>query len=74
MRAVVLRCLCGPLPANRFAGTGEARCARAFHPERVAGRILGMGDVVSLVRRAAESVPGRRRRADGRQDSRVSSA
>jgi signal recognition particle subunit SRP54 len=28
----------------------------AFHPERVAGRILGMGDVVSLVERAAESI------------------
>src|SRR3712207_6861357 len=28
----------------------------AFHPERVAGRILGMGDVVSLVERAAETI------------------
>ena len=27
-----------------------------FHPERLAGRILGMGDVVSLVERAAESI------------------
>jgi signal recognition particle subunit SRP54 len=27
-----------------------------FHPERVAGRILGMGDVVGLVERAAESI------------------
>src|SRR3712207_5385680 len=27
-----------------------------FHPQRVAGRILGMGDVVSLVERAAETI------------------
>src|SRR3546814_17665705 len=27
-----------------------------FHPERLAGRILGMGDVVSLVERAAETI------------------
>ena len=41
----------------KFAGTGEALDAlEAFHPSRVAGRILGMGDVVSLVERAAESV------------------
>jgi signal recognition particle subunit SRP54 len=38
----------------KFAGTGEKLDAiEAFHPERVAGRILGMGDVVSLVERAA---------------------
>jgi len=41
----------------KFAGTGEAIDAlEAFHPDRVAGRILGMGDVVSLVERAAETV------------------
>ena len=41
----------------KFAGTGEKLDAlEAFHPERVAGRILGMGDVVSLVERAAESI------------------
>jgi signal recognition particle subunit SRP54 len=28
----------------------------AFHPDRVAGRILGMGDVVSLVEKAAETI------------------
>ena len=28
----------------------------AFHPDRIAGRILGMGDVVSLVEKAAETV------------------
>jgi len=41
----------------KFAGTGEKPDAlEAFHPERVAGRILGMGDVVSLVERAAETI------------------
>src|SRR6476469_4281403 len=41
----------------KFAGTGEALDAlEAFHPSRVAGRILGMGDVVSLVERAAETI------------------
>jgi signal recognition particle subunit SRP54 len=41
----------------KFAGVGEAIDAlEAFHPERVAGRILGMGDVVSLVERAQETI------------------
>ena len=41
----------------KFAGTGEKLDAlEAFHPKRVAGRILGMGDVVSLVEKAAATV------------------
>lgn len=41
----------------KFVGTGEKLDAlEAFHPERAAGRILGMGDVVSLVERAAETL------------------
>ncbi|HKR24426.1 MAG TPA: signal recognition particle protein [Allosphingosinicella sp.] len=41
----------------KFAGTGEAiDRIEAFHPERVAGRILGMGDVVGLVERAQETI------------------
>jgi len=41
----------------RFVGTGEKIDAlEEFHPERVAGRVLGMGDVVSLVERAQEEV------------------
>ncbi len=40
----------------KLASVGEKLSAlEAFHPERMAGRILGMGDVVSLVERA-ESV------------------
>ncbi|MBO7348002.1 MAG: signal recognition particle protein [Bacteroidaceae bacterium] len=39
----------------KFIGTGEKMEAiDAFHPERMADRILGMGDVVSLVERAQE--------------------
>jgi signal recognition particle subunit SRP54 len=41
----------------KFAGTGEKLDEfEPFHPERMASRILGMGDVVSLVERAAETV------------------
>ena len=41
----------------KFAGTGEQIDAiEAFQPARVAGRILGMGDVVSLVEKAAAAV------------------
>jgi len=41
----------------KFAATGEKLDAlEAFDPQRVAGRILGMGDVVSLVERAAETI------------------
>ncbi|TFU01352.1 signal recognition particle protein [Polymorphobacter arshaanensis] len=40
----------------KFAGTGEKLDAlEEFSPSRVAGRILGMGDVVGLVERAAET-------------------
>jgi len=41
----------------KFAGVGEKLDEfELFHPERMASRILGMGDVVSLVERAAEAV------------------
>src|SRR3954467_12754022 len=41
----------------KFAGVGEAIAKlEAFPPDRVAERILGMGDVVSLVERAAETI------------------
>jgi signal recognition particle subunit SRP54 len=37
-------------------GTGEKLDAlEPFHPDRIAGRILGMGDIVSLVEKAAET-------------------
>ncbi|HXC37057.1 MAG TPA: signal recognition particle protein [Candidatus Acidoferrales bacterium] len=41
----------------KLAGTGEkVEDFEPFHPERMASRILGMGDVVSLVERAAETM------------------
>ncbi len=41
----------------KFVGTGEKLDAlEEFHPERIAGRILGMGDIVSLVEKAQETI------------------
>ncbi len=41
----------------KFAGTGEKLDQfELFVPERLAGRILGMGDVIGLVEKAAEAV------------------
>ena len=41
----------------KFAGTGEKLDAlEAFDPQRVAGRILGMGDIVGLVERATANI------------------
>ncbi len=41
----------------KLMGVGEKIDAlEGFHPDRIAGRILGMGDVVGLVEKAAESI------------------
>ena len=41
----------------KFIGTGEKiEQLEAFYPDRIANRILGMGDIVSLVERASESI------------------
>jgi signal recognition particle subunit SRP54 len=41
----------------KFMGVGEKLDAlEDFHPDRIASRILGMGDVVSLVEKAAETI------------------
>ena len=41
----------------KFAGTGEKMDAiEPFNPGRVAGRILGMGDIVSIVEKAAATI------------------
>ena len=48
----------------KFVGTGEKMDALdVFHPERMADRILGMGDVVSLVERAQEQFDEKEARA-----------
>jgi signal recognition particle subunit SRP54 len=40
-----------------FVGTGERlEALEAFHPDRMASRILGMGDVLTLIERAQEQV------------------
>ncbi len=42
--------------AVKFLGTGEHSDAlEPFHPDRLAGRILGMGDVLTLIERAQDS-------------------
>jgi len=44
----------------KLIGVGEKLDEiEAFHPDRIASRILGMGDVVSLVEKAAESIDDR---------------
>ena len=41
----------------KFIGTGEKlEQLESFHPERIANRILGMGDIVSLVEKATENI------------------
>ncbi len=65
----------------KFASEGEKPTSlEVFHPDRMARRILGMGDVVSLIERAqemqADELPRKRRSASSRPSSpsRTSSA
>jgi signal recognition particle subunit SRP54 len=52
----------------KFMGTGEKLDQlEPFHPQRIAGRILDMGDVVSLVERAAEAVDQKEAEALGQR-------
>ena len=45
----------------KFAGVGEKLDAlETFHPDRIASRILGMGDVVSLVEKAQDAIDEKR--------------
>ncbi len=45
----------------KFVGTGEAiEPLETFHPDRMASRILGMGDVLSLVERAEQVIDERK--------------
>ena len=58
MPAAAPRCRCGRhRPPIKLIGVGEKLDAlEDFHPDRIARRILGMGDVVSLVEKAAETI------------------
>ena len=48
----------------KLLGTGEKWDAlEDFHPQRIAGRILGMGDVVSLVEKAAQTIDAEKAKA-----------
>jgi signal recognition particle subunit SRP54 len=48
----------------KLIGTGEKMDAlEDFHPGRIADRILGMGDIVSLVERAAENIDAEKAKA-----------
>ncbi len=41
----------------KFIGTGEKMDGlQAFHPDRIASQILGMGDILSLVEEVAQKV------------------
>jgi signal recognition particle subunit SRP54 len=51
-----------------FAGTGEkVDDLEPFHPDRMAGRILGMGDVLTLIEKAQDSVDAERAAAAAEQ-------
>ena len=56
----------------KFLGTGEKTDAlEVFHPDRLAGRILGMGDILTLVERAQETFDaeaGREARGEAAQE------
>ena len=54
----------------KLIGTGEKWDAlEDFHPERIAGRILGMGDVVSLVEKAAQTIDMEKAQAIAAEDA-----
>jgi len=64
--ALSIRAMTG-LPV-KFIGTGErAEALEPFHPERFASRILGMGDVLTLIERAQQSVEQEEIEALGRR-------
>ncbi|MCI8697842.1 MAG: signal recognition particle protein [Oscillospiraceae bacterium] len=45
----------------KFAGVGEKLDAvEVFHPDRMAGRILGMGDVLSLIEKAEQNLDAKK--------------
>ncbi len=51
----------------KFAGTGEKMDAiEPFHPERMASRILGMGDVLTLIEKASEAMSAQEEQAQAK--------
>ncbi len=52
----------------KFMGVGEKiNQLEVFHPERIAGRILGMGDVLSLVEKAQENIDQKKAESQARK-------
>ncbi len=52
----------------KFMGVGEkVENLEQFHPERIAGRILGMGDVLSLVEKAQETLDSKEAEAQAKK-------
>ena len=53
-----------------FVGSGERlEDLEPFHPERVVSRVLGMGDVLSLIERAEAAIDVRRTRSGSKRRS-----
>ena len=53
----------------KFIGTGEKTDAlEPFYPDRLATRILGMGDVMTLIEKAREQIDEEARRQDAEED------
>ena len=58
----------------KFVGTGEKlEAVDAFHPERMADRILGMGDIVSLVEKHRNSLMPKKPRSYRKNSPRTNS-
>ncbi|MHC1785490.1 MAG: signal recognition particle protein [Christensenellales bacterium] len=54
----------------KFAGTGEKMDAiEPFHPDRMASRILGMGDVLTLIEKASEAMTEQEAQAQGKKQN-----
>jgi signal recognition particle subunit SRP54 len=52
----------------KFAGTGEKLTdLEPFYPDRIASRILGMGDVLSLIEKAEESIDAQKAEEQARR-------
>ena len=59
----------------KFASTGEKIDAlEVFHPDRMASRILGKGDVLTLIERAEAAVEADEASGDGEADRRPASS
>ena len=66
MAAAAPRSPCAPSPASRSSSSAPAKRSTTlddFHPGRIANRILGMGDIVALVEKAAQTIDAEKAQA-----------